>query len=93
MLNKCNLGKRGLLDLAEGQYCNINHRSRDPGQLYALKTGNKRRKYNNNNVKKLNTRKCYTFYHFFFSWSNFITLMMIDRKCEEPQNKGPLFFF
>ena len=66
MLNKCNLGKRGLLDLAEGQYCNINHRSRDPGQLYALKTSNKRRKYNNNNVKKLNTRKCYTFYHFFF---------------------------
>ena len=66
MLNKCNLGKRGLLDLAEGQYCNINHRSRDPGQLYALKTSNKRRKYNKNNVKKLNTRKCYTFYHFFF---------------------------
>ena len=65
MPNKCILGKRGLLDLAEGQYCNINHRSRDPGQLYALKTSNKRRKYNKN-VKKLNTRKCYTFYHFFF---------------------------
>ena len=92
MLNKCNLGKRGLLDLVEGQYCNINHRSRDPGQLYALKTSDKRWKYNNNNVKKLNATKCYTFY-LFFSWSNFITLMMIDRKCEEPQNKGPLFFF
>ena len=65
MLDKCNLGKRGLLDLAEGRYCNINHRLRDPGQLYALKTSNKRRKYNNN-VKKLNTRKCYTLYHFFF---------------------------
>ena len=65
MPNKCNLGKRGLLDLVEGQYCNIKHRSRDPGQLYSLKTSDKRWKYNNNNVKKLKARKCYTFYYFF----------------------------
>ena len=65
MPNKCNLGKRGLLDLVEGQYCNIKHRSRDPGQLYTLKTSDKRWKYNNNNVKKLKARKCYTFYYFF----------------------------
>ena len=65
MPNKCNLGKRGLLDLVEGQYCNIKHRSRDQGQLYTLKTSDKRWKYNNNNVKKLKARKCYTFYYFF----------------------------
>ena len=65
MPNKCNLGKRGLLDLVEGQYCNIKHRSHDPGQLYALKTSDKRWKYNNNNVKKLKARMCYTFYYFF----------------------------
>lgn len=66
MLKKCNLGRRGLLDLVERQYCNIKHRSRDPDQLYALKTSNKRWKYNTNNVKKLNARKLCTFYHFWF---------------------------